>query len=290
MIYVLFHSPCNDGYGAAFCAWHYFRDDAKYIPVSYLSKIPEMESGSDVYILDFCYPRETLLELKSKMKSVTVLDHHETNFKKCGDLDFCTFDMNRSGAMMAWDYFSKLANDYYELVKTHTPWSAQAKLENLLRIKPIIEYIQDRDLYQNKLPNSREVFFALASLPLKFLDWHDASLKTLLQEGKIIARSVDMLVASQLKHSFMSDKFKDFGHPKVPVVNSSITVYNTDVCQALLDKYPEAPFAGTFFRLVTGKYKWSLRSRSEVNVAVLAEKLGGGGHPGASSFAHESGA
>ncbi len=99
-----------------------------------------------------------------------------------------------------------------------------------------------------------------------------------------------MLVSNNLKHSFITDKFIEYGFPKVPVVNSSITVYNTDVCQALLDKYPDAPFAGTFFRLVTGKYKWSLRSRSGVNVASLAEKFGGGGHPGASSFAHDSGA
>ncbi len=288
MIYCLFHSPCTDGFSAAFCAWLYLRETSKYVPVSYLTKVPEIEPGSDVYLLDFCYPREILLDLKSKMKSVVVLDHHETNFKKSGDLDFCTFDMNRSGAMMAWGYFSDLAEK--EIENSFFGGINEVTWDNFRKIKPIIEYVQDRDLYQNKLPNSREVFFALSSLPLKFEVWAGLNLETLIQEGKVITRSVDMLVSNNLKHSFITDKFIEYGFPKVPVVNSSITVYNTDVCQALLDKYPDAPFAGTFFRLVTGKYKWSLRSRSGVNVASLAEKFGGGGHPGASSFAHDSGA
>lgn len=288
---ILFHSPCNDGFSAGLCSWLYFGDKATYQPVSYLSKKLELEPGSDLYLLDFCYPRDTLLDLKSKMNKVVVLDHHKTNFDKVGDLDFCTFDMNRSGAMMAWDFFFKLAESEYELVKSHTPWSAKAKLDNFHKIKPLIEYVQDRDLYQNKLPFTKEVFYALASLPLDFGVWWDnTSIETLIKEGTIIARAVKMLVNGNVKHSFLTDKFAELGYPKIPVVNSSITVYNTDVGQAMLDKYPESPFACTFSRLRDGRYKWSLRSRGGADVALIAEKFGGGGHAGASSFAHESGA
>lgn len=281
---VLFHSPCNDGFGAALCAWSYFGSSARYVPVSYLTKRPEIDGATRVYLLDFCYPRDYLLEMRSKVE-VIVLDHHKTNFDMVGDLDFCTFDMGRSGAMMAWDYFSALTDRKIE--EEDLGFTYQFLRKRFDNLRPLIEHIQDRDLYLNKLPKSREVFFALSSLPLDFSVWSGYRLEELIKEGDFITRVVDRLVGSNIKHSFLSDWFE--GYSGIPVVNSTMTVYNTDVCRALLEKYPKAPFACTYFRLRDGRYKWSLRSRGEVDVALIAEKFEGGGHKGASSFASEYG-
>lgn len=281
MVYVLYHSPCNDGFGAALCAWLWFGDKAEYYPQSYLTKMPKMKSKSEVYCLDFAPSRETLIELQSKMKKVVVLDHHKTNYERVGDLDCCWYDMNKSGAMMAWLYF------LHKAVAFDNKPSARAEFiyPRFDFIKELIDNIQDRDLFLNVIPESREVFFSLSSLPLDFKTWKDVDLDDLRKEGAILAKQADKLVASNLKHSFLTDKFKRFGYGYVPTVNSTMTVYNTDICMALLDKYPDSPISCNFFHLADGRIKWSMRSRSEKDdVAKIAEAFGGLGHKQASSF------
>jgi oligoribonuclease NrnB/cAMP/cGMP phosphodiesterase (DHH superfamily) len=75
-----------------------------------------------VYILDFSYDEETLRNLYKKVE-VVVLDHHKTAEKDLKDLSFAKFDMNKSGAMMAWEYFHPEKE-----------------------VPLMIRYIQDRDL------------------------------------------------------------------------------------------------------------------------------------------------
>ena len=67
--YVLYHDHCPDGFGAA---WAFHRtlgcqecgQPTTYLPQSYGDPMPWMEPGSRLFILDFSYPRETILELQ----------------------------------------------------------------------------------------------------------------------------------------------------------------------------------------------------------------------------------
>lgn len=283
MTKVLYHKNCNDGYGSALCAWTFFGDSATYIPVGYGESFPRIEPGEDVYILDFSYPKEVLLNLKTT-NSVVVLDHHKTAQEDLKDLDFCIFDMSKSGAMLSWDYFSKKA--LKEISDAPFGGYPDDKWDAFVKIKPLIEYVQDRDLYLNKLPNTEEVFYALASLPQDFKVWSNIGVDELFIEGKAIRRHVGQLISRALKQVRFVDKFSMFGYDFVPIVNSS--VYETDVCMAILDKYPEANISGCFYQMKDGKFKWSLRSRSPYHdVSVICKALGGGGHPQASGFIEE---
>lgn len=77
--YVLYHGNCYDGFGAAYAAWRVFGDDATYIPVVYGQPFPpEVPVGATVYILDFSYPRDELIEHHGWSKKLVVLDHHAT--------------------------------------------------------------------------------------------------------------------------------------------------------------------------------------------------------------------
>ena len=64
-----------------------------------------MEPGSEVYILDFSYPRQVMESLLSQHVKVIALDHHKTAQEALLGLRGALFDMNRSGAMISWEYF-----------------------------------------------------------------------------------------------------------------------------------------------------------------------------------------
>src|SRR5580692_9183886 len=157
--YVLYHASCADGFGAALAAWLKFRNTAEYIPVQYGNPFPDIVTGpeTEVYILDFSYPTGKIEDLVTSHDRVVVLDHHATARTELEsmmeeynqDPYLIKFDMNKSGAVMAWEYFH--------------PGSL---------IPDLFRYLQDRDLWQWKLPASREVSDAVRSYPFDFNIWN----------------------------------------------------------------------------------------------------------------------
>ncbi len=117
------HKGCPDGISAAWAAWLKY-PHATFMPCDHKvsPELSELE-GRDVIMVDFCYSREETEEIKRVANSFLVLDHHKTAQEKCGDLDYCHFDMTKSGAGLAWEYFHP---------DQEVPW--------------LVEYIQFRDL------------------------------------------------------------------------------------------------------------------------------------------------
>ena len=74
------------------------------------------------------------------------------------------------------------------------------------------------------------------------------------------------------------------GYDSVPAVNAGPE--DVDVCERLLDRFPCALLAGTYFDR-GAKRVWTLRSRGGANVRLLAEEFGGGGSSGAASFSEK---
>lgn len=137
--FVLYHDRCTDGFGAKTVAASVFGDSATYIAVNYHQPVPEavLKAGKDstIYILDFCYPQEILEQLMYTFYKVVVLDHHKSakealaNTKAVAPHEL-VFNMNLSGASLAWEYFY--------------PGKPIPKL---------VQYIQDRDLWSKNLPD-----------------------------------------------------------------------------------------------------------------------------------------
>ena len=257
MIYILFHHPCQDGFGAAFAAWKKFGDAAKFVGVNYGKPLPEMPGATEVYIVDFSYPKADLEALALTCKLV-VLDHHKTAQEQLQGLPFAHFDMNRSGAGMAWDYFHP---------DTPRPW--------------LINYIEDRDLWKHKLPNTHDIAAALFSYPQEFSIWEKFQQADLLNEGKAIRRYQNILSDEMVKNTQVKD-FLQFKN--VPIVNASSSLIS-DVGEVLRQKYPTAPFYAIYYDTKEGKRKWSLRSTDhQEDVSAIAGVFGGGGHRNAAGF------
>ena len=103
---VIYHADCYDGFTAAWIA-RQVMPDCELFPASYGKPPPyELARERAVYVLDFSYPREEMIELNECASALRVLDHHKTAEENCRGLAFCDFDMDRSGAGMAWDYFN----------------------------------------------------------------------------------------------------------------------------------------------------------------------------------------
>lgn len=260
---VLYHDNCPDGFGAALAAWLRFGDEAEYRGVNYGQAPPDDWWARDLYILDFSYPREALARRgldESYLLNVTdfrVLDHHKTAQADLAGLSFATFDLARSGAGITWDVLHQGAAR-----------------------PPLIDYVEDRDLWRWTLPESREVSVALWSLPRTFVGWsvylNDVS--RLAEDGVAILRYQQSLVRQMATQTV----WREIGGHRVPVVNASVCF--SEVGEHLCLEYPEAPFAAYYFDRADGNRQWGTRSCNGFDCSVVAKGYGGGGHPGAAGW------
>ncbi len=301
--YVLYHSQCPDGMGAAFAAWLRLQDDATYIPVSYGQSVPDIEAGSIVYIVDFSYPRDVLIHLYENVcNKLVVLDHHATAEKALAGLSFCTFDMNKSGAVLACEYF------HGDAIKCEVG-----------QLGEFFAYLQDRDLWQFKLPQSREVSMALRSYPMDFKTWSNISglvvqgqiyempgicIDNLKKEGVACRRLTEQQVENMAKHhrwGYFDPRSKSIrfteklepggnGDPMVPahvfiMPVANATVFFSEVGEKLLEMFPAMECAAYYLDRNDGKRQWGLRSRKTFDCATaIAQPFGGGGHAQAAGF------
>ena len=254
---VLYHRDCADGFGAAWAAYRKLGyAGVRYHSCSYGEPPPEMKHGSVVYILDFSFPRNVMLELMERHE-VVLLDHHETAEEEIGDLPGCHFDTSHSGAVLAWRWFHE-----------------ESKIPE---IPEILLYVEDRDLWKWELPDSRDISAALESYPKDFRVWDQLDAGKLAREGEAILRHNRLQVERIVRHS----GWRTIGDWTVPVVNTPLLA--SEACEALLEKFPDAPFAAAYHDRGDQR-KWSLRSGGEFDVSEVARSLGGGGHSHAAGF------
>jgi oligoribonuclease NrnB/cAMP/cGMP phosphodiesterase (DHH superfamily) len=264
---VLYHADCPDGFGAAWAASKALGrcSGVIYVPVQYGQPYPpEIDGGiSRLYILDFSYPRATMGRLANAAKEIVCLDHHKTAEAELAGLPYAKFDMDKSGAVLAWEYFHP--GDDLPL---------------------LLSFVEDRDLWRWGLPESREFSAALSVYPRDFNAWDDLDrsldkldgMEKFLAVGRAILSHQDHLVERLASKAHMAD----VGGYRVPTVNSSL--FQSELGDRMCRDHPDAPFAAVFFSTGPDEEVWSLRSRNGFDVSAVAKSLGGGGHAAAAGF------
>jgi nanoRNase/pAp phosphatase (c-di-AMP/oligoRNAs hydrolase) len=251
--YILYHANCPDGFGAAWSAYHKFGSEAVYLPVRHGNPLPEMADGSEVYILDFSYDRATLSALAARCQ-VKVLDHHKTAQAELEGLACAEFDMERSGAVMAWNYF----------------FPDQP-------VPALLQYVQTQDLWRWDLPDCHEICAALALYPMDFDIWDQLDTAILRGEGQTTLRYRGQLLENLCQRV---DWLEILGH-RVPAVNTPLLA--SELGNLLCQRYPEAPFSVSWSEQ-KGQRKYSLRSIGAFDVSEICRHYGGGGHRNAAGF------
>ncbi len=253
--FVLYHANCADGFGAAFAAWAALGDEAVYIPVQHGEPMPEIPDGAVVYVVDFSYSREELLQLDERVMHLKVIDHHASAAERLEGLPFVIFCAEKSGAVLAWEYF-----------------------HDDLPVPELLLYVQDRDLWRWRLPESREVSAALALQPFDFEVWAELEVGALRQDGRVAVKVVKSAAERQARKA----DWQEVAGVRVPVVNA--TCFISETCEEMMHLWPDAPFVASYFVKGNGDVVWSLRCGPEGDVRAVAESLGGGGHRQAAGF------
>ena len=255
MTLAIYHHVCIDGFAAA---WAIRRaiPDAECVSAAYGQAPPDVR-GRDVVIADFSYPRDVLLEMQARARSLRVLDHHVTARDALAGLECATFDMDRSGAGLAWD----------ALHSTPRPW--------------LVDYVEDRDLWRFALPDSEAVNAWIATAPFDFARW-DRLLEDGLDDAVVRGRAVQVFVEQYVTEVAREARVVGFEGFDVPVVNVGRKLVS-EVVGRLAET---APFAVGWAQHRSGRYVYSLRSRGPdgADVAAIAKRYGGGGHRQAAGF------
>ena len=247
---ILYHAECTDGFGAAWALWKRF-PDAKFLPVKHGDPPPVGLEDRHVVMVDFSYEREVIEAMQKKAASLFILDHHVTAQAALADLPYAYFDMEKSGAVLAWEWVHG----------DSVPW--------------LMQYIQDKDLWQWRLPASREINAALSSYPFQFQVWDAFQQEVLKLEGRGILRHENVLIDKMVAEAVMVN----FEGETVPAIYSP--VLTSQIGERLSKDHP----FGIIWHQRNGRRYFSLRSRAGgLSVAKISARYGGGGHTHAAGF------
>ncbi|AQQ73887.1 putative DHH superfamily phosphohydrolase [Kurlavirus BKC-1] len=265
-IVACFHGGCSDGIS---CAWVLSKvwPNAEFYGI----RPGETELGhidfenALVFFLDVCPSK-----FPENAKHIFVYDHHVTNKKF---VDSCTienitiiFDTERCGCLITWDQF---------FPDRKRPW--------------FLEYIDDRDRWQWKLPESKEINEAMYSQGwMERLDELEVQTpedlasvgrELLLEKEKKIQEAISTAVPAKLcGYSIWLCSQESCWKIRSEVGNR--------LCSMLFENGEPPAFSAVSLKDSETQEHWiSLRgTNSSPCLATLSEKFGGGGHPKASGF------
>ena len=287
--YIVYHADCSDAITGLWCCNTYEEIQHTYTyPCKAGSDPTELFQDMDVLFIDICPSVDYILKLVNSAKKIVILDHHKSSqvalennkelLDKYDNLKII-FDMDRSGCQLAWDYF---------FGDKERPF--------------FVDYVADRDLWQWKLPMSKEINNALFELdyfnPKDFSKLNDLYKSTntnleeiknkLIEHGKFIDhlnkkeiyssinRSIEgiMIVGDQTYRIWLSDNIK----------------HRSEVGALLCDKVFKDNTLPAFsaiwkYNITTDEWFISMRGKGLVDLSVVAKQfINGGGHKNASGF------
>lgn len=300
---------CPDGFTAAWVAHKFFamRDGCDLHAGEYGKEPPDVR-GRDVVLVDFAYKRHELTTMGESAKSILILDHHigAQRDLAAGDgfvditswtgrfgwsrheanvyQDYCEgarntiytlFDMERSGAGITWDFFFE---------GTPRPW--------------IVDFVEDRDIWRFKLPNSEAVSLYIRAAEHTLEAWDEMAameLDQVLEQAAGCKRYLDHYVRDALRQVYrVAVDYQAPSHSGAPAemdwhtepgvaVNCTYTGVS-DVLHSALEAHPGIRLALGWQLRPDGMLHCSLRSTKDFDCSVVAKYFHGGGHAQASGF------
>ncbi|HCU23906.1 MAG TPA: hypothetical protein DF383_02725, partial [Deltaproteobacteria bacterium] len=240
---------------------------AELVPMSHGDPITADTKDKKVFIVDFSFSAPVMEQLRREAKEVLWYDHHKTALPIREQLGWGVIDLGESGASLTWKQ---------EYPETELP--------------RILAYVKDKDIWEWKLPDSRAVSMDLRNTEgildpageiwknlIDHLD--EAAFQNMVERGRYGLKAQRLSILSAAKYGF---ELNFHGH-RALAVNFSLEA--SDIGEYV---YKELGYPVAILFYYTGKtWNFSLRSDT-VDVSELAQRYGGGGHPGAAGFRQDS--
>jgi oligoribonuclease NrnB/cAMP/cGMP phosphodiesterase (DHH superfamily) len=227
----------------------------------------------NIMLVDICFTKPRLIRMREIAQKVLILDHHETAFKDHHGDAGCFFDMQHSGAILAWHYF-------------HGMQSPPPRLLTL---------IEDRDLWRlhdrstsEPLSHALQEKYAEPDFRALQVYLNDAKLDTLIQFGRTLMQHNQQWCIETGKRA----KFCSFYSSALDKIFSVLAI-ELEKNRKLISELAEhlylnsnVDFIMLWYQQSDGNFKVSLRTlKPEINVATIANTFpGGGGHPRAAGM------
>jgi uncharacterized protein len=316
----IYHKDCADGLGAAWAVHRALGIGVDFVAAKY-GDAPPVVIERDVLVVDFSYPRIILEEMTRNTRSVLVLDHHKTAQQDLAGLCPAPETTSTPGLISTtgWQYWQQFVGTSEKFIDTEADKQFRHNLATVFDMErsgagitwdfmcglprsPIINLIEDRDLWRFRLDDSRKFHAALTSYNIEDLsifndldEWHNSAVAPdqrpdfvwdgLLAEGAAILRAQQQAVHSAVSRS---RRTMLIAGQKVPVANVSGMVSEAGhlLCNTSWDtNSPPPPFSATYYDGADGKRHFSLRSSPYgADVGAIAKSYGGGGHEHAAGF------
>lgn len=268
-IAVIYHKNCRDGVASAWVCYQKFAENAEYIAADDRKQLPDFVTNHnnvselEVYIVDFCYPKEILLTLEAKCKKLVVLDHHISQKEDIESVKEHVYGTDKSGCMLAWEYFYR---------------GQTAPLA--------IQYVSDSDTWEHKMPDYQYIDAYIykddSELNIQSFDKVVKELEDptrfeyIKNIGKVLREVREGMINKYIERATLVNVF---GY-EVYAVNAPSEI-KSELGHELAKK------TGTFavvYYYYEGKWRLSLRSIDDFDVSTIAAAHGGGGHKNAAAI------
>ncbi|WP_367065285.1 DHHA1 domain-containing protein [Oryzisolibacter sp. LB2S] len=265
---VLYHGRCADGFCAALAAWRFYGGQVECLGLSHgqvssLADLPPLD-GRAVYVLDFAFAPALLAEIDARAAKLVLLDHHKSAAEelagfacRCGALHF---DMAKSGARLAWEFFHP-----------------DAPLPDLVR------FVEDRDLWAWQYPETAGFVAALDMEPFDFARWQQIADFAPGETAAFVARGQAM----DEKFRHLAQDVAGGARPLVFNGQQGLMVNAPGAFHSLVGEMlsrQSGSFALMWAVGKDGQVKVGLRSQRGYDCSPLAVSMGGGGHAQACGF------
>lgn len=289
----IYHDPCPDGAAAAVIFRQKYRG-CHYIPYDHkerdlvLEKIKKkINSIKDlnIYFLDICPSYSFVDEIKDKVKSITIIDHHKPACDKFildkseNIIENCNviFDNTKSACQIVWHYFypnRKFPDSILHIGNKDTWNFGNIFTESFCVGYPIYYEIGDRITPKERLYLFKKVIHSSRKDIQKIIKIGNSLIETYRQECTTYVEKIVFTNDTDIRD-------KSLKVVEIPDLKYHLNKYMIEYLQ---EHYPEYDVL-RIKKIYETKISYSLRTLNNTDVSLIAQKYGGNGHKGASGYA-----
>jgi hypothetical protein len=268
---VCYHYPCPDGVGSMYAAQKFHNSignlSVKYIAItaSLINTIDwkSLVKDKNVLFVDLALKQSFITEIIKYCNQYLVIDHHKTTEKELEIFpkENLIFDIKKSGAILTWCYFFP---------------DQEPPL--------LLKYIQDNDLWINKMPNCDKFVAWFHHLPMTYeiYDQYANDDNKLIEDIKkcgSVALTIQNSILDKAINFLPKPKFVQINNKYYFILFANFTIYPYILGDKILGNFPYIDLSSVYYINVNGGTNFTLLSTpTRVDGSEIAKHFGGQGH------------